>query len=183
MAIGPAAGRRTGVRGQAGRQAGGWPGFKRDSTFGPFPTTICLGVCLSVCLTDAAPTTVPQKARRAVPSVFVPSPHQPVRMGHSASRPTACAGAGDGEALPSRFARFRRRLRNRLRRGAGDDSVSSKALAADEFAGIARVRIAKVRGPRAANSAATRMFLSTESRSPLRRGQPRRNQWVSILSL
>ncbi|AQK98088.1 Phosphatidylserine decarboxylase proenzyme 3 [Zea mays] len=62
-------------------------------------------------------------------------------MGHSASRPTACAGAG--EALPSRFARFRRRLRNRLRRGAGDDSVSSKALAADEFAGIARVRIAK----------------------------------------
>lgn len=99
-------------------------------------------------------------------------------MGHSASRPTACAGAG--EALPSRFARFRRRLRNRLRRGAGDDSVSSKALAADEFAGIARVRIAKVRGPRAANSAATRMFLSTESRSPLRRGQPRRNPWVSI---
>ncbi|CAD6228038.1 unnamed protein product [Miscanthus lutarioriparius] len=67
-------------------------------------------------------------------------------MGHAASRPNGCAGAGDGdgdgEVLPSRFARFRRRLRHRLR-GAGDDSASAKALAAEDFAGIARIRIVK----------------------------------------
>ena len=75
-------------------------------------------------------------------------------MGHAASRPNGCAGDGDGdgEVLPSRFARFRRRLRHRLhrRRGNGDDSASAKALAAEDFAGIARIRIVKVRRLRAA---------------------------------
>ncbi|XP_002459137.1 phosphatidylserine decarboxylase proenzyme 2 [Sorghum bicolor] len=67
-------------------------------------------------------------------------------MGHAASRPNGGAGDGDGEVvLPSRFARFRRRLRHRLhrRRGNGDDSASAKALAAEDFAGIARIRIVK----------------------------------------
>ncbi|XP_066315901.1 phosphatidylserine decarboxylase proenzyme 2-like [Miscanthus floridulus] len=68
-------------------------------------------------------------------------------MGHAASRPNGYASDGDGygEVLPSRFARFRRRLRHRLhrRRGAGDDSASAKALAAEGFAGIARIRIVK----------------------------------------
>ncbi|CAL4959339.1 unnamed protein product [Urochloa decumbens] len=63
-------------------------------------------------------------------------------MGHSPSRQNACAGAAD--PLPSRFARFRRRLRlHRRRSGGGDDSASAKAIAADEFAGIARIRIVK----------------------------------------
>ncbi|XP_062231642.1 phosphatidylserine decarboxylase proenzyme 2-like [Phragmites australis] len=60
-------------------------------------------------------------------------------MGHSASRANASAG---GEPLPSRFARFRRRLRHR-HRSAGEDSGSEKAVAADDFAGIARIRIVK----------------------------------------
>ncbi|OEL35458.1 Phosphatidylserine decarboxylase proenzyme 2 [Dichanthelium oligosanthes] len=64
-------------------------------------------------------------------------------MGQSSSRPNACAGAGD--PLPSRFARFRRRLRlhHRHRGGNGDDSASAKNIAADDFAGIARIRIVK----------------------------------------
>ncbi|CAO2195951.1 unnamed protein product [Urochloa humidicola] len=64
-------------------------------------------------------------------------------MGHSPSRQNACAGAGD--PLPSRFARFRRRLRLHRRRSGGDDSASAsaRAIAADEFAGIARIRILK----------------------------------------
>ncbi|CAO2181672.1 unnamed protein product [Urochloa humidicola] len=66
-------------------------------------------------------------------------------MGHSPSRQNACAGAGD--PLPSRFARFRRRLRLHRRRSGGDDSASAsasaRAIAADEFAGIARIRIVK----------------------------------------
>ena len=62
-------------------------------------------------------------------------------MGHSPSRSN-----GAGDPLPSRFARFRRRLRlhHRRRRRSGDDSASAKAIAADEFAGIARIRILKV---------------------------------------
>ncbi|WVZ67337.1 hypothetical protein U9M48_016428 [Paspalum notatum var. saurae] len=65
-------------------------------------------------------------------------------MGHSASRPNPNACAADPQPLPSRFARFRRRLRlHRRRSGTGDDSASTKALAADEFAGIARIRIVK----------------------------------------
>jgi phosphatidylserine decarboxylase len=68
-------------------------------------------------------------------------------MGHSPSRPNACAAAGAGAAgaLPSRFARFRRRLRLHRRRSGGGDDSASKAVAADEFAGIARIRIVKVR--------------------------------------
>jgi hypothetical protein len=61
-------------------------------------------------------------------------------MGHSPSRPNACAAV---DALPSRFARFRRRLR--LHRRHRSDDSASKAIAADEFAGIARIRIVKVR--------------------------------------
>jgi len=60
-------------------------------------------------------------------------------MGHSPSRSN-----GAGDPLPSRFARFRRRLRLHRRRRSGDDSASAKAIAADEFAGIARIRILKV---------------------------------------
>ncbi|KAG2603433.1 phosphatidylserine decarboxylase proenzyme 2-like [Panicum virgatum] len=59
-------------------------------------------------------------------------------MGHSPSRSN-----GAGHPLPSRFARFRRRLRLHRRRRSGDDSASAKAIAADEFAGIARIRILK----------------------------------------
>ncbi|XP_062208147.1 phosphatidylserine decarboxylase proenzyme 2-like [Phragmites australis] len=68
-------------------------------------------------------------------------------MGHSASRPNA----GGDEPLPSRFTRFRRHLRlhhhhrHRHRNGSasGQDSASGKAVAADDFAGIARIRIVK----------------------------------------
>nr|CAB3479494.1 unnamed protein product [Digitaria exilis] len=64
-------------------------------------------------------------------------------MGHSPSRPNAAAA----DPLPSRFARFRRRLRlhrrSRSRGGGDDDSSSAKAIAADEFAGIARIHIVK----------------------------------------
>ncbi|KAF8646803.1 hypothetical protein HU200_065601 [Digitaria exilis] len=62
-------------------------------------------------------------------------------MGHSPSRPNAAAA----DPLPSRFARFRRRLRlhRRSRGGGDDDSSSAKAIAADEFAGIARIHIVK----------------------------------------
>jgi phosphatidylserine decarboxylase len=63
-------------------------------------------------------------------------------MGHSASRSNACAA----DPLPSRSARFRRRLRLRLHRrrsgSAGEDS-GKPAIPADEFAGIARIRIVK----------------------------------------
>jgi len=102
-------------------------------------------------------------------------------MGHAASRPNGCAGAGDGdgdgEVLPSRFARFRRRLRHRLR-GAGDDSASAKALAAEDFAGIARIRIVKVRRLRAATPLLRTCLSIAPSFAPLRRGQPRRNPWI-----
>ncbi|KAM0900227.1 hypothetical protein ACQ4PT_020784 [Festuca glaucescens] len=68
-------------------------------------------------------------------------------MGHSSSRHNALAGAaGDGQPpLPSRFSRFRTRLRLRRRdRAAADCSDSGRpAVAADEFAGIARIRIVK----------------------------------------
>ncbi|KAG8053875.1 hypothetical protein GUJ93_ZPchr0001g30650 [Zizania palustris] len=68
-------------------------------------------------------------------------------MGHSSSRHNACAGAG-GEApspLPSRFERFRRRLRlrHRDRSRSADAAESGRAIAADEFAGIVRIRIVK----------------------------------------
>ncbi|KAL6853390.1 hypothetical protein ACP4OV_019419 [Aristida adscensionis] len=69
-------------------------------------------------------------------------------MGHSASRPNACGGGGEppppaaAAPLPSRFARFRRRLRLHHRHR-GEDAGSGKAVAADEFAGIARIRIVK----------------------------------------
>jgi phosphatidylserine decarboxylase len=82
-------------------------------------------------------------------------------MGHSTSRHNARAGAGaggDGEPppppLPSRFSRFRTRLRLRRRdrsAAAPDCSESGRpaaVVAADEFAGIARIRIVKVRCPR-----------------------------------
>ncbi|PAN26432.1 hypothetical protein PAHAL_5G012000 [Panicum hallii] len=59
-------------------------------------------------------------------------------MGHSPSRSN-----GAGNPLPSRFARFRRRLRLHRRRRSGDDSASARNIAADEFAGIARIRIVK----------------------------------------
>jgi hypothetical protein len=105
-------------------------------------------------------------------------------MGHAASRPNnGCAGDGDGDGevvLPSRFARFRRRLRHRLhrRRGNGDDSASAKALAAEDFAGIARIRIVKVRTLRAA----TPLLRSSTSLAPcfvpLRCGQWKRNPWI-----
>ncbi|KQK11648.1 hypothetical protein BRADI_2g61400v3 [Brachypodium distachyon] len=74
-------------------------------------------------------------------------------MGHSASRHNN--GAGAEPPLPSRFARFRTRLRlrhrhsardsDRDRDGAAADSGSrpAVAVAADEFAGIARIRIVK----------------------------------------
>uniref|UniRef100_A0A0D9VAJ9 Phosphatidylserine decarboxylase proenzyme 2 n=1 Tax=Leersia perrieri TaxID=77586 RepID=A0A0D9VAJ9_9ORYZ len=77
-------------------------------------------------------------------------------MGHSPSRHNSCGDAavavagGEGEhpPLPSRFERFRRRLRLRHRdrdRGGGRDSASEsgRAIAVDEFAGIARIRIVK----------------------------------------
>ncbi|KAM0847880.1 hypothetical protein ACQ4PT_054749 [Festuca glaucescens] len=70
-------------------------------------------------------------------------------MGHSSSRHNALAGAaGDGQPpLPSRFSRFRTRLRLRRRdraAAAADCSESGRpAVAADEFAGIARIRIVK----------------------------------------
>ncbi|KAL6613786.1 hypothetical protein ACP70R_036056 [Stipagrostis hirtigluma subsp. patula] len=64
-------------------------------------------------------------------------------MGHSASRPNACAGEQPAPApLPSRFARFRRRLRLH-RRHHREDAGSGRGIAADEFAGIARIRIVK----------------------------------------
>ena len=79
-------------------------------------------------------------------------------MGHSTSRHNARAGAGagaDGDSppLPSRFSRFRTRLRLRRRdracaaADAGDSGMPAAAavVAADEFAGIARIRIVKVR--------------------------------------
>ncbi|TVU36953.1 hypothetical protein EJB05_18910 [Eragrostis curvula] len=63
-------------------------------------------------------------------------------MGHSPSRPNACAAGEPPEPLPSRFTRFRRRLRlHRHRSGSGDGSA--RAILADEFAGIARIRIVK----------------------------------------
>ncbi|KAF7040510.1 hypothetical protein CFC21_050400 [Triticum aestivum] len=74
---------------------------------------------------------------------------------HSTSRHNGRAGAGAGNGngveppLPSRFSRFRSRLRLRRHRGrdrcgaAGDASESGKGVAADEFAGIARIRIVK----------------------------------------
>ncbi|KAK3163073.1 hypothetical protein QOZ80_1BG0097270 [Eleusine coracana subsp. coracana] len=63
-------------------------------------------------------------------------------MGHSASRSNnACAAA---EPLPSRFARFRRRLRlHRHRSGGSGDDSGRAAVLADEFAGIARIGIVK----------------------------------------
>uniref|UniRef100_A0A0E0JTW5 phosphatidylserine decarboxylase n=1 Tax=Oryza punctata TaxID=4537 RepID=A0A0E0JTW5_ORYPU len=78
-------------------------------------------------------------------------------MGHSPSRHNACAAAaaaGDGESppspLPSRFERFRRRLRLRHRDRAGrlpdgdaSESGTGRAIAVEEFAGIARIRIVK----------------------------------------
>uniref|UniRef100_A0A0E0CD81 Phosphatidylserine decarboxylase proenzyme 2 n=1 Tax=Oryza meridionalis TaxID=40149 RepID=A0A0E0CD81_9ORYZ len=73
-------------------------------------------------------------------------------MGHSPSRHNACAAGGDGESpLPSRFERFRRRLRLRHRDRAGrpggdahaSESGTGRAIAVDEFAGIARIRIVK----------------------------------------
>uniref|UniRef100_A0A0E0N7V7 Phosphatidylserine decarboxylase proenzyme 2 n=3 Tax=Oryza TaxID=4527 RepID=A0A0E0N7V7_ORYRU len=77
-------------------------------------------------------------------------------MGHSPSRHNACGGGGgDGESppspLPSRFERFRRRLRLRHRDRAGrpggdahaSESGTGRAIAVDEFAGIARIRIVK----------------------------------------
>ncbi|XP_037416012.1 phosphatidylserine decarboxylase proenzyme 2-like [Triticum dicoccoides] len=74
-------------------------------------------------------------------------------MGHaqSTSRHNGRAGAANGvePPLPSRFSRFRSRLRLRRHRGrdrcgaAGDSSESGKGVAADEFAGIARIRIVK----------------------------------------
>lgn len=72
---------------------------------------------------------------------------------HSTSRHNGRAGNGNGvePPLPSRFSRFRSRLRLRRHRGrdrcgaAGDASESGKGVAADEFAGIARIRIVKVR--------------------------------------
>jgi phosphatidylserine decarboxylase len=71
-------------------------------------------------------------------------------MGHSTSRHNALAGDGQ-PPLPSRFSRFRTRLRLRRRDRAAasadcSDSESGRpAVAADEFAGIARIRIVKVR--------------------------------------
>ncbi|KAM0921207.1 hypothetical protein ACQ4PT_007090 [Festuca glaucescens] len=70
-------------------------------------------------------------------------------MGHFSSRHNALAGAAaDGQPpLPSRFSRFRTRLRlrRRDRAAAADCSESGRpaAVAADEFAGIARIRIIK----------------------------------------
>jgi len=79
-------------------------------------------------------------------------------MGHAASRSNGCAG----DVLPSRFGR---RLRHRLhrRRGNGDDSASAsaKALAAEDFAGIARIRIVKVRRLRAATPLLRAISLSS----------------------
>ena len=75
-------------------------------------------------------------------------------MGHSTSRPNARAAGGDGgdgdsPPLPSRFSRFRTCLRLRRRDracAAGDSGMPAAAVvAADEFAGIARIRIVKVR--------------------------------------
>ncbi|KAG8079130.1 hypothetical protein GUJ93_ZPchr0007g3144 [Zizania palustris] len=60
-------------------------------------------------------------------------------MGHSSSRR---AGAEAPSPLPSRFARFRRRLRDRAAASA-DAAESGRAVAADDFAGIARIRIVK----------------------------------------
>ncbi|KAM0832347.1 hypothetical protein ACQ4PT_064956 [Festuca glaucescens] len=69
-------------------------------------------------------------------------------MGHSSSRHNALAGDGQ-PPLPSRFSRFRTRLRLRRRdraAAAADCSESGRpAVAADEFAGIARIRIVKAR--------------------------------------
>lgn len=67
-------------------------------------------------------------------------------MGHSTSRHNACAAGEPPSPLPSRFARFRRHLRLRHRDHSGADaSESGRAISAEEFAGIARIRIVKVR--------------------------------------
>uniref|UniRef100_A0ACD5XID8 Uncharacterized protein n=1 Tax=Avena sativa TaxID=4498 RepID=A0ACD5XID8_AVESA len=69
-------------------------------------------------------------------------------MGHSTSRHNARAGDDPPPPppLPSRFSRFRSRLRLRRRDRCADPSGSGRpavAVTADEFAGIARIRIVK----------------------------------------
>ncbi|KAL5219883.1 hypothetical protein ABZP36_024596 [Zizania latifolia] len=63
-------------------------------------------------------------------------------MGHSSSRDGAGAGAEAPSPLPSRLARFRRRLRDRAA-ASSEAAESGRAVAADDFAGIARIRIVK----------------------------------------